>query len=63
MNKITTLKNSLQISEFSNDAAPKINFDEQFSPGKHILKNIMDYSKSVYIQKSERIEHVEVILN
>ena len=63
MNKITTLQISLKDSKFSPEEIHETGSNELQSPGKHVLKNIMDFSRSSPIQKSKTIERVEVILN
>jgi hypothetical protein len=63
MNKTTTLQITLRDSKFSPEDFQEADSIELQLPGKHVLKNIMDYSRSTHIQKSKTIEQVEVILN
>ena len=32
-------------------------------PGKHIINNILNYSKALSVTKSSNLEHIEVVLN
>ena len=32
-------------------------------PGKHIINNILNYSKALSVTQSKSLEHIEVVLN
>ena len=37
--------------------------DEQYSPKKQTINNILNYSKALSIKKSKHVDYIEMILN
>lgn len=61
MNKTFTQKNFSVNSNENEKTDNKRKVAEE--PGKHIISNILNYSKALSITKSKNLEHIEIVLN